>query len=134
MSIKFDNLYPFKGVLRYGKSQKAHWAISGEYEGWSKVVVKFLDTKFPDSEFVIITGIVISPNEENADLFLDQKDIVHFEYLEEGQTVDQHCYLEILVRLHEAFLQTRTEIWPDACILHPNNTFAIKPMLFWSFW
>jgi hypothetical protein len=34
--------------------------------------------------------------------FLDHKGIVHFEFLEQGETVNQHRYLEILASLYEA--------------------------------
>jgi hypothetical protein len=47
--------------------------------------------------------------------------IVHFEFLEQGRTVNQHCYLEILARLREAVLRRRPEFWPDAWILHHGN-------------
>jgi hypothetical protein len=53
--------------------------------------------------------------------FFDHKDIVHFEFLEQGRTVNQHCYLEILARLHEAVPQRRPELLPDAWILHHDN-------------
>jgi hypothetical protein len=41
-----------------------------------------------------------------------------------GQTVNQHCYLEILARLREAIRQRRPELWPDAWILHHDNALA----------
>jgi hypothetical protein len=50
--------------------------------------------------------------------------IVHFEFLEQGKTVNQHCYLEILTGLREAVLQRRPELWPDAWILHHENALA----------
>jgi hypothetical protein len=50
--------------------------------------------------------------------------IVHFEFLEQGQTVKQHCYLEILARLHEAVHRRRPVLWPDAWILHHDNDLA----------
>jgi hypothetical protein len=63
----------------------------------------------------MVSGIVMSPNEEKDNLLYDRKDIVQFEYPAVGQTVEQHGYLEIVVRLHEAVLRQRTEILPDAC-------------------
>jgi hypothetical protein len=50
--------------------------------------------------------------------------IVHFEILQQGQTVNQHCYLEILAMLREAVRRRRPELWPDAWILHHDNALA----------
>jgi hypothetical protein len=50
-----------------------------------------------------------------------QMKIVHFEFLEQGRTVNQHCYLEILARLREAVRRKRPELWPDTWILHHDN-------------
>jgi histone-lysine N-methyltransferase SETMAR len=60
--------------------------------------------------------------------------IVHFEFLEQGQTVNQHCYLEVLASLHEVVHQRRPELWPVAWILHHDNalahdTLAVKEFL-----
>jgi hypothetical protein len=60
--------------------------------------------------------------------FLDHEGIVHFEFLEQGQTVSQHCYLEILARLREALDQRRPELWPDAWILH-HDALAVREFL-----
>jgi hypothetical protein len=49
---------------------------------------------------------------------------VHFEFLEQGRTVNQHCYLEILARLREAVRRRRPELWLDAWILHHDNALA----------
>jgi hypothetical protein len=54
-----------------------------------------------------------------------QMKIVHFEFLEQGRTMNQHCCLEILARLHEAVRRRRPESWPDAWILHHDNTLAM---------
>jgi hypothetical protein len=39
-----------------------------------------------------------------------------------GQTVNQHCYLEILAGLREVVHWRRCELWPDAWILHHDNS------------
>jgi hypothetical protein len=36
---------------------------------------------------------VTSPSEDNAHLFFYHRGIVHFEFLEQGRTVNQQCYL-----------------------------------------
>jgi hypothetical protein len=53
--------------------------------------------------------------------------ITLFEFLEQGRTVNQHCYLEILARLREAVCRRRPELWPDAWIFHHDNTTAHDP-------
>jgi hypothetical protein len=53
-----------------------------------------------------------------------QMKIVNFEFLEQGRTVNQHRYLEILARLCEAVSRRRLELWPDAWILHHDNALA----------
>jgi histone-lysine N-methyltransferase SETMAR len=50
--------------------------------------------------------------------------IVHFEFLEQGRTVNQHCYFEILARLREALRQRRPELWPGAWILYHDSSLA----------
>jgi hypothetical protein len=47
--------------------------------------------------------------------------IVHFEFLEQGQTVNQHCYLEILARLREAVHGRRSELRPNSWIMHHDS-------------
>jgi hypothetical protein len=42
--------------------------------------------------------------------FFYVKGIVHFQFLQQGRTVNQHCYLEILVGLHEAVHRRRPEL------------------------
>jgi transposase len=65
---------------------------------------------------------VTSPSEDNAYLFFFyHKGIVHFEFLEQGRTVNQHCYLEILARLREVVRRRRPELWPVAWILHHDS-------------
>jgi histone-lysine N-methyltransferase SETMAR len=48
--------------------------------------------------------------------------IVHSEFLEQGRTVNQHCYLETLAKLHEAVHHRR--LWPNAWILNHDNALA----------
>jgi transposase len=50
--------------------------------------------------------------------------IVYFEFLEQGRTVNQHCYLEILARLREAVRRRRPELWPGAWISHYDNALS----------
>jgi hypothetical protein len=64
---------------------------------------------------------VTSPSEDNAHSFFYHKGIVHFEFLEQGRTVNQHSYLEILARLRVAVRRRRPELWPNAWILHHDN-------------
>jgi histone-lysine N-methyltransferase SETMAR len=59
--------------------------------------------------------------------------IVCFEFLEQGRTVNQHCYLKILARLYEAVRWRRHELWPDAWILHHDTTLAHDMLTVWEF-
>jgi len=45
--------------------------------------------------------------------FFDHKGIVHYEFIAQGQTVNQQCYLEVLIRLRESVRRTRPGLWPD---------------------
>ncbi|UYV83495.1 hypothetical protein LAZ67_23001230 [Cordylochernes scorpioides] len=49
--------------------------------------------------------------------FFDVKGLVHYEFVPEGQTINQHYYLDILRRLREAVRQKRPEKW------HQKNWF-----------
>ncbi|UYV82257.1 SETMAR [Cordylochernes scorpioides] len=54
--------------------------------------------------------------------FLDNKGIVHHEYLPAGQTVIKEMYLDILRHLREAIREKMPEKWPNGdWILHYNN-------------
>jgi len=54
--------------------------------------------------------------------FFDHKGIVHYDFIIQGQTVNQQCYLEVPIRLRECVRRKRSELWPDKWILHHDNT------------
>jgi histone-lysine N-methyltransferase SETMAR len=66
--------------------------------------------------------------------FFGRKSIVHFKFLEQVRTVNQHYYLEILARLCEAVHQRRPKLWPDAWILHHDNAPAHDVLAVREFW
>ena len=53
--------------------------------------------------------------------FFDHKEIVHYELIAQGQTVNQQCYLEVLTRLRECVRRKRPGLWPGKWILHHDN-------------
>jgi len=53
--------------------------------------------------------------------FFDHKGIVQYEFIAQGQTVNQQCYLEGLTRLRESFRWKRPGLWPDKWILHHDS-------------
>jgi transposase len=59
-------------------------------------------------------------------IFFCIKGTVHFEFIPQGQTVNQAYYMEILKRLREAVRRKRSEIWPNDWILHHDNAPAHK--------
>jgi hypothetical protein len=63
----------------------------------------------------------------------DMKDIVHFEFIPQGQTDNHAYYVEILKRLHEAVRTERPQLWPKDLILHHDTAPAHKALSS-SFW
>jgi histone-lysine N-methyltransferase SETMAR len=53
--------------------------------------------------------------------FFDHKGIVCYEFIAQGQTVNQQCYLGVLTRLRECVRKKRLGIWPDDWILQYGN-------------
>jgi histone-lysine N-methyltransferase SETMAR len=53
--------------------------------------------------------------------FFDHKGIVHYDFITQGQTVNQQCYLEVPTRLRECVWRKRPELWPDKLILHHDS-------------
>ena len=53
--------------------------------------------------------------------FFDIKGMVHHEFLEQGDTMNQYRYLDILKRLRESVRRKRPHLWPDGWLLHHDN-------------
>jgi transposase len=53
--------------------------------------------------------------------FFYHKGIVHYEFIAQGQTVNQQRSLEVLTRLRESVRRKRPELWPDKWILHDDK-------------
>jgi hypothetical protein len=53
--------------------------------------------------------------------FFNFKYIIHFEFIPQGQRVNQIYYVDVLKRLHETVLSKIPENWPDDWILHFGN-------------
>jgi hypothetical protein len=53
--------------------------------------------------------------------FFDIKDIVHFEFIPQGQTANQAYYMEILKPLREAVRGKGPELWPSDWIPQYDN-------------
>jgi alpha-L-fucosidase len=60
--------------------------------------------------------------------FFNMKNIVHFEFIPQGQTVNQAYYMEILKRLREAVHRKRPELWPNDWILHHDSASAHRAL------
>jgi hypothetical protein len=54
--------------------------------------------------------------------------IVHFEFVPQGQTVNQNNYVEILKLLREAVLRKRPELWSNDWVFDHDNAPAHKAL------
>ncbi|UYV77052.1 hypothetical protein LAZ67_14003037 [Cordylochernes scorpioides] len=55
--------------------------------------------------------------------FFNVKGLVHYEFLPEGQTINQHYYIDVLPRLRKAVPQKRPEKWHQKnWLLHHGNS------------
>jgi hypothetical protein len=59
--------------------------------------------------------------QDHALCFFDHKRILHYEFISQGQTVNQQCYLEVLTRLRQCVRGRRPGLWPGKWILHHDN-------------
>lgn len=53
--------------------------------------------------------------------FFNHKVTVYFEFIAQGEKVNQQCHLEVLTRLWESVQTKRPKLWPDKWILHYVN-------------
>jgi len=65
--------------------------------------------------------------------FFDHKGIVPYEFIAQGQTVNQQCYLEVVTGLWECVQRKRPRLWPDKWILHHDNAPAHDVLRFREF-
>ena len=65
--------------------------------------------------------------------FFEHKGIVHYEFIAQGQTLKQQCYLEVLTRLWESVRRKRPGLWPGKGILHHDNVPAHDALRFREF-
>jgi hypothetical protein len=60
--------------------------------------------------------------------FFDVKGIIRFEFILQGETVNQTYYVEMLKRLREAVSRKRPELRPSDWILHHDSAPAHKAL------
>ena len=54
--------------------------------------------------------------------FFNQKSMVHYEFVPEGETVNQHFYQQVLICLHNRVQHSKWELWSDkSWLLHYDN-------------
>ncbi|UYV60744.1 hypothetical protein LAZ67_1002091 [Cordylochernes scorpioides] len=64
-----------------------------------------------------------------GDFFFDHQGIVHYKFLPQGQTINQHVYLAILHRLRESIRKKRPEKWISGeWMLHHDNAPAHRAL------
>jgi hypothetical protein len=62
----------------------------------------------------------------NAHHLFDIKDILHYQFIPQGQTVNQAYYMEIPKWLQEVVRRKKPELWPNDWILHHQNASTHK--------
>ena len=74
-------------------------------------------------------------NQGDADrFFFDVHGIVHAEFSQQGQTINQHVYKNILRRLMRSVWEKRRELWETGSwLLHRDNAPAHNALGFWEF-
>jgi hypothetical protein len=60
--------------------------------------------------------------------FFDIEGIIHFEFITQGQIVNQASYVEILKWLHEAVRRKWRELWPNDWIFHYDSASTHKTL------
>jgi len=65
--------------------------------------------------------------------FFDHKGIVQYEFIAQGQTVSQQCYLEVLTNLRDYVRRKRPGVRPDKWSLHHDNAPAHDALRFRNF-
>ena len=66
--------------------------------------------------------------------FFDVHGIVHAEFLPQGQTINQHVYKNILLRLMCSLREKRRELWETrSWLLHYDNAAAHNVLEIWEF-
>jgi hypothetical protein len=83
------------------------------------------NTEFSSAEIIRITK---SQVKKMLMYFFNHKRIVQYEFMAQGQTVNQQFYLEVLKSLRESFRRRRPGLWPDKWILR-HETFALLDVL-----
>jgi histone-lysine N-methyltransferase SETMAR len=65
--------------------------------------------------------------------FFDHRGTVPYEFIAQGQTVNQECYLKVLTRLQDSVRRKRPGLWPDKWILQHDNAPAHDALGFLEF-
>jgi hypothetical protein len=65
--------------------------------------------------------------------FFHHKWIVHDEFIAQGQTAYQQCYVEVLKSLRESVRRKKPGFWPDKWILHHDKVPANDVLRFHEF-
>jgi histone-lysine N-methyltransferase SETMAR len=62
--------------------------------------------------------------------FFHHKRFVHYEFMAQGQTVNEQCYLEMLTGVRESVRKKRHRLWPDKWILHHDHAPVHDALIF----